>query len=806
MRKHTPFITFVAILLTVFAAPVSAVLTDDTRPSTYNQYQSAQGTSSYIIIMDALPVLAYEGNLAGLSDTKPARGQKVNPNSADVLKYTRYLQAEHAAAAAAVGITQSDIKNSYAYALNGFSAIMTQDQAKELANQKGVRKVMPDEMQYPQTDNSPTFLGLNASAGPWAKGYDGEGVVIGVIDTGIWPEHPSFADDGSYPAPPVSLAECDFGNTAHNPMDAPYTCNNKLIGARQMLSTYRSTIGATPSEYDSARDDDGHGSHTASTSGGNADVQASIFGIDRGTVSGIAPRAHIVAYKGLGDLGGFTSDLTAAIDQAVADGVDVINYSIGGGASLTSATDIAFLFAADAGVFAATSAGNSGPGSETIGRPGNAPWITTVGGSKQNRTFQGSVVSGDSSEYFGASVTDGVGPVTLVDAADLGNELCYPATPFSASVSGKIVLCKRGNIARVDKSLAVLNAGGSGMILYNTYDYQDLMTDNHFVPSLHINNTFGLAVKAYIASAGSGATATINGGVFTEIPAPWMAAFSSRGPNSVAPDLIKPDVTAPGVSILAGNSPTPDNGAPGELFQATSGTSMSSPHVAGVFALLKQAHPDWSAAMAKSALMTTAYQDVKKEDGATPADPFDMGAGHINPGGKVSSETAFEPGLVYDAGLDEYAAFTCGADLGIFTPGNCDLLASLGVPMDASDLNLPSIGIAELSGSQTVVRTVTSVAKEKKSFLVFGRHSPGSNVTVIPSSTARTFQVSVDAPPGFSVEVTPSVFSLKKGQTATYQVTITNVSALIDEWAFGSLTWADGDYSVYSPIAVRSSP
>ncbi len=201
-----------------------------------------------------------------------------------------------------------------------------------------------------------------------------------------------------------------LGIPHHNPNDAPFTCNDKLIGARQMLATYRALIGAEPFEYDSARDENGHGTHTASTAGGNAGVQASIFGIGRGVVSGVAPRAHIVAYKGLGALGGFGSDLAAAIDQAVADGVDVINYSIGGGASLDGPDDIAFLFAADAGVFVATSAGNSGPGADSVGGPGTVPWLTTVGASTQARTFQGSAVLGNGDEYFGASVTAGAGP------------------------------------------------------------------------------------------------------------------------------------------------------------------------------------------------------------------------------------------------------------------------------------------------------------------------------------------------------------------------------------------------------------
>jgi hypothetical protein len=184
--------------------------------------------------------------------------------------------------------------------------------------------------------------------------------------------------------------------------------------------------------------------------------------------------------------------------------------------------------------------------------------------------------------------------------------------------------------------------------------------------------------------------------------------------------------------------------------------------------------------------MTTAYQDsVMKEDGATPADPFDMGAGHINPGGQWGKGSIAEPGLAYDAGLFEYAAFTCGADLGVFTPGTCDFLESIGVPSDPSDLNLASIGVAELVGSQTVVRTVTSVAKERG---------------------VRTYHVSVDAPSGFDVVVSPSSFTLRRGETASYAVTITNAGATLGQWAFGSLTWSDeaGHYDVYSPIALRA--
>jgi len=768
------------ILLSVLAlalaalSPVAAGAADE-QPTLELASQTSEvaksPNGSYIIVMKAEPLIAEFGQ--DHLDTKQAEKARAKKDR----KHDEVLEDS--------GASASDKVNSYTNAVDGFSAIVSHGEAQAMANRDDVLAVYPDELYQPDTDSSPEFLGFTDPAGVWQTGYDGEGVVIGVIDTGIWPEHASFADDGSYPAPPITVGECDFGNSAHNPDDADFECNNKLIGARQMLETYRLLIGAEPFEYDSARDENGHGTHTAGTAGGNADVQATIYGVDRGIISGIAPRAHIVAYKGLGTLGGFGSDLASAIDQAVADGVDVINYSIGGGAGLTGPDDIAFLFAAAADVFVATSAGNSGPGAATVGSPGNAPWITTVGASTQARTFQGTAVLGNGDEYFGASITAGAGPATLIDSAYAGSELCLPGDLDPGLVAGNVVLCKRGAIARVAKSEAVAIAGGVGMILYNASDAQSQVTDNHWVPSVHINNTDGVVIKAYITSAGAAATAEVVGGVYTPVQGSVMASFSSRGPNAPALDLIKPDVTAPGVNILAGNTPTPEPGnVPGEYYQAISGTSMSSPHVAGVFALIKQAHPDWSAAMAKSAIMTTSRQDVTKEDATTTADPFDMGAGHIAPGERVHKGSAFQPGLVYDAGLFEYAAFTCGADLGIFTPGSCVFLESIGIPTDASDLNVASIGIAEVPGSQTVIRTVTSVA-------------PGN----------RTFTASVDAPEGYEVTVSPSSFKLKTGQSLTYEVTVTNVSAAPDTWAFGSLTWEEktGNYSVFSPIALKSA-
>ncbi|MEZ4661541.1 MAG: S8 family serine peptidase [Caldilineaceae bacterium] len=761
--------------------------------------------SSYIVIMDLKPMIAYEGDVPGYALTKPAKGGKMNPNSREAQRYAQFLQQSHDNVLRAVGASADSKVNEYFYALNGFSATLTANQAAEMAKQPGVVSVLADEMRYKMTDNSPTFLGLNTRGGPWTRGINGEGVIVGIIDSGIWPEHPSFADDGSYGPSPVDPVPCEFGNTAHNANDAPFTCNNKLLGARQSLGTYRTVIGADPDEFDSARDDDGHGTHTASTAAGNADVRASIFDIRRGKVSGIAPRARIIAYKGLGKQGGFSSDLAAAIDLAVADGVDVINYSIGSSSAAVGADDVAFLFAADAGVFVATSAGNSGPNPATIGSPASVPWLTTVGASTQSRAFISDIrLRGPGrapEDIWGGSITDGVRNYNLVDAEGIADTtgdtsgMCLNPFPTGTFKANDVVLCNQYNfgVARTDRVTNVKNAGGGAVIFHNSPSVSVMPTDNHPLPTVHVLNDVGQPLKDYLVANRGRVKVTFTQGRARyaeddERVIPYaMASFSSRGPDPLSLDLIKPDVTAPGVNILAGASPIHNgSGAQGQLFQSIMGTSMSSPHVAGLFALLKQAHPEWSPAMAKSALMTTANQGVVKQDFVTPADPFDMGAGHVNVGGKDRKGSAFEPGLAYDAGLFEYAAFTCGADIGVFSQGSCNFLASLGIPFDASDLNLPSIGIADLAGAQTVVRTVTSVAKGQES---------------------RTYNVSVKAPPGYRVTVEPSSIQLKPGDTATYAVTIVNESAAIGEWRFGSLKWRDKskEYEVYSPIAVRAA-
>ena len=252
-----------------------------------------------------------------------------------------------------------------------------------------------------------------------------------------------------------------------------------------------------------------------------------------------------------------------------------------------------------------------------------------------------------------------------------------------------------------------------------------------------------------------------------------MANFSSRGPGPVA-DILKPDVTAPGVNIIAGFTPDPANATPGENFAYLSGTSMSTPHVAGVAALLRQAHPDWSPAAIKSALMTSARQDLQLPDSISDANPFDYGAGHIVP------NDAKNPGLVYDVSEDDYDAYACGIGSPAVTTARCDELEAAGLSFFARDLNQPSISISRLAAQQTVRRRVTNLSDE-----------------------AGTYTVQVSAPSGIRVDVVPSSLSLVPGESAIFDVTLTYESGPLDLWRFGSLTWVGDDAEVRSNIAVK---
>ncbi|MFL5310508.1 MAG: S8 family serine peptidase, partial [Myxococcales bacterium] len=681
----------------------------------------------------------------------------------------------------------------YRYALNGFAAQLTADQAAKLAATPGVVAVEPDVAVPVDTLTTPRFLGLTDPGGLWSQlgGFEsaGEDVVIGDIDTGVWPEHPSFSDRTGTNANGVP-GKLDYhqipgwhGKCVPGQDFNASNCNQKLIGCQFYVQGF-GVENLDPTEYLSCRDSDSHGTHTATTAGGNHGVPVVVDGISLGQMSGMAPRARIAAYKTCwrapGQLAScFGSDRAAAIDQAVADGVDVLNHSIG--ATQTNFLDqvqVAFLFAAQAGVFVAASGGNSGPTSATVASPG--PWLTTVAASTHDRFFGGTVDLGNAAHFSGASLTAGTATLPLVHSSSVGVAtdptptntsapfatrvaLCFVGHLDPAKAAGKIVLCDRGINARVDKSLAVQQAGGAGMILRNIAPTTGVNADLHHVPSVHVEIADGVAIKAYIDATGAAATAKLAGNIPGSVPAPVIAGFSSRGPIlGTRGDILKPDLTAPGVDVLAGVSPAGDGG---RLFDFLSGTSMSSPHVAGLGALLKQRHPDWSPMMIKSALMTTATHILGTGSSAS---PFAEGAGHVKP------NAAADPGLVYDHGFNEWVSFICGT-------GQLTGCANV---IDPSDLNQASIAVGDLAGVQTVTRTVTNVG------------------------SAGTYTVAVSAPPGFTVSVNPTSLTLRSGQSASYSVTITRTTAAFanfpNGFQFGSLTWSDGSgHGARSPIVVR---
>ncbi|MBK8048575.1 MAG: S8 family serine peptidase [Anaerolineales bacterium] len=623
------------------------------------------------------------------------------------------------------GIPNAEIVHRYKHVFNGVSVLTPSENVESISQLSGVSAVYLDTLQQPDTEVSPGFIGAptvwNALGGQTSAG---ETVVVGVLDSGIWPEHPSFSDpDPSgkpYPPAPGGPYACQFGSTVTG--DAPFTCNNKLVGAYRFMATYDAVIGLLPNEFKSARDDNGHGTHTSSTAAGNAGVSASIYGIDRGKVSGIAPRARVIMYKVCGDQGCFQSDSVAAVDQAIQDKVNAINFSISGGNTpYSDAVELAFLKAYDNGIFVAASAGNSGPGANTVSHRG--PWVTTVAASTSNRYFLSTITltasNGDTLTLSGATVTDGIStPTPVVTSPDTA---CNPMA--AGTFNGEIVVCPRIG-ARLSKGYNIANAGGGGMILYNTTQL-GILTDNHFLPSVHVDQADGVTLQNFMA------THTGVMGVFTRgAPGPalgdMMASFSSRGGPAQVLGVNKPDVTAPGVQILAGTTPmgaTPLSGAPGQLFQSIQGTSMSSPHVAGAGALLKALHPDWTPGQIKSALMTTAKTSVVREDGVTPATPYDDGAGRID------LNKAGAPLVTMDETAANYAA----------------LKDSLW------NANYPSFYHPGLPGAITVQRTLRNVT-DKKVELVLSTTTDQKDWKIVvskelkaPANGAVTFDITIDA-------------------------------------------------------------
>ena len=715
---------------------------------------------SVLVKVDVDPVASYAGDVRGLAATSPGKtGKKLKQNGKAVAAYSSYASKVLSRAGKDISsaVTGARTGRTYVTAYGGLAVRLPANQVKNLLTVPGVAAVQADTLEQTLTDASPAYIGATTvwpSLGGSTRA--GQGVIVGVLDSGVWPEHPSFADNGINP-PAGGPWACEFGDGVNPDLGAAFSCNDKLIGAYAFADTYLSQQAVGPEEYCddngatgvcSVRDSEGHGTHTATTAAGSAVAHATVLGIDRGAISGIAPGASVIAYRVCLELGCYSSDSVAAVQQAIIDGVDVINFSISGGKNpYTDPVELAFLDAFAAGISVNASAGNSGPGAATTDH--GSPWITTVAASTSNRHFTSTLtLTGARGATFSkvvSTLTAGVSGVSVIQAKDVPgytdpDSFCGNAFP-AGSLVGKVVVCQRGGaiggaaIGRVQKGYNAFQAGAAGMILYNP-TASDTETDNHFLPTIHLEGP-NTALLSFLAD-NTGVTATWATGQKTTVRGDVMAGFSSRGPLG---DWLKPDITAPGVQVLAGHTPTPTaipSGPPGQLFQAIAGTSMSSPHSAGASALVKAAHPTWSPAQIKSALMLGAAQDVVKEDGTTPSDPFDRGAGGLR------VNTAVAEAITLDVSAADYAAAASNV-------------------LDRVDLNVPSVQVNPLVGAVTTQRTFTNV-----------------------TSKDQPYKASTTTTNGLKVSVSPSSFSVPKGGTFTVSITVDG-SAAGPGWSFGAV-------------------
>ncbi|MFA9215659.1 MAG: S8 family serine peptidase [Sphingomonadaceae bacterium] len=770
------------------------------------------GRRPYIVRLADKPV-------AGIKAVQPGGGLHLDLNAPDLQVYGAMLDQKRAAARALVA--NAPVSYEYKVVFNGFAARLTDDEVRQLKASAGVASVVADAPRHLLTSYTPSFLGLDAPGGLWSQlggaEHAGEDIIVGIVDGGVWPEHPSYADRVDAQGAPTFDPS---GTLAYGPPPAAwkgtcqtgegYTaqhCNNKLIGAQFFDADFQTT-GLNPhwSEFRSARDSlggrvghGGHGTHTSSTAAGNRGVASNVDGVPMGNISGMAPRARVAVYKvcwsyedareATGARAScFTGDSVAAIEQAVIDGVHVINYSISGGEQVDDPVELAFLHASNAGVFVAAAAGNAGPAASVNHV---SPWLATIGAATHDRTLSATLTQANGVRYSGASLNLNALPSTaMIRAEDAGVAgadpsrvaLCYSAASNNqvalldpAKSAGKIVICSRGEIDRVEKSRAVLEAGGVGMVMVDNGGGP--VADVHAVPTVHVTAADGALIQAYAQTSGAAGAISRFAATRGQVPAPLMAGFSSRGPSSFDPNLLKPDMAAPGVDILAGVTPglTPEQRdqvqdgtlRPPVAWAYYQGTSMASPHVAGLAALLRQRHPGWSPAAIKSALMTTGSDTLPDTLGgmAAGALPWAQGAGHVTP------NRADDPGLVYDATLADYRKYLCGLGLG----DDCSGGSAAGY-----NLNLASITVSNVMGSQAVQRTVTNV---------------GSKAATYVASAALT---------GYAVRIEPSTLTLGPGESKSFSVTLDRTSAPNNIWQYGHLVWSDGSHVVRSPLTARS--
>lgn len=678
---------------------------------------------------------------------------------------------------------QPQMLYTYHNVLSGFAARLTEEDVRAMEEKDGFVSAHPERILHPQTTHTPHFLGLHQKFGFWKESNFGKGVIIGVLDTGIFPSHPSFSDAGMPPPPAKWKGGCEFNVSV---------CNNKLIGARSFNIAAKAMKGG---KTETPIDEEGHGTHTASTAAGRFVKKVDVLGNANGTAIGMAPYAHLAIYKVCFEEDCPESDILAALDAAVEDGVDVLSLSLGEVSVPFFKDSIAIgSFAAiQKGIFVSCSAGNSGPFNSTLSN--DAPWILTVGASTIDRSIVSTAKLGNGEQFDGESLFQAAGfpsaQLPLVYAGMTGKPgsgFCTVGSLKDLNVKGKVVLCERGGgTGRIAKGEEVKNNGGIAMILMNQEsDSFSTSADAHVLPATHVSNAAGLQIKAYINSTAT-PTATIlfKGTVIGNSKSPVVASFSSRGPSLTSPGILKPDIIGPGVSILAAwPFPLENNTKSKSTFNIISGTSMSCPHLSGIAALLKSSHPYWSPAAIKSAIMTSA--DILNVEGTFIADQtlqradlFATGAGHVNP------SRANDPGLVYDIDPKDYIPYLCGLgykdlEVGFIArkPINCSDIPG----MPEGDLNYPSFSVA-LGPSQTFTRTVTNVGEANSIYVV-----------------------SVDAPAGVYVSVQPNILHFSEvNQKVRYAVTFSRIDSgtKIRKYEQGFLNWVSVKHSVRSPISVR---
>ncbi|KAL6195007.1 hypothetical protein ACLB2K_030629 [Fragaria x ananassa] len=700
---------------------------------------------------------------------------------------------------------------SYMHSFSGFSAKLNSSQAITLAKMEGVISVFRSKTMQLHTTRSWDFLGLpmisststaSEAASPLQLAY-GQDVIVGVFDTGIWPESESFREEPHMrPIPSTWKGECVKGEM----FEPAKACNRKLIGARYYLEGFEEEYGPLNTsgnpEFRSARDFLGHGTHTASTAVGSVVKQnASFYGFAEGTARGGAPKARLAVYKvcwGKNYSSRCTgADILAAFDDALHDGVQVISASIGSRPPLiplfASEGAIGSFHAMQLGVSVVFSAGNEGPDPSQVTNV--APWSLCVAASSIDRMFPTRVLLDNKLSIMGESLITTPIKAKLADASVyFYNGICTSRNWIKSKYAANIVIICFSTIGPYEigeAEVAAKLANASGLIFVEPMS-REIGAD--IIPSVHVNIEQGTRILNYLSESPKKPVVQIEASktVIGKAPAPRVAYFSSRGPNSLTPDILKPDISAPGINILAAwpnrTSPTlrsDDNRLVNWNFQ--SGTSMSCPHVSEIVALIKSAHPDWSPAAIKSAIMTTAYTkdtsfDTILADGPMKAsDPFDLGAGHIDP------IKAMDPGLVYDMKTRDYVQFLCNIgyteeqiNMIVLCPSGTDTSCPR-VPKSNANVNYPSITVSNPQSTVTIKRTMRNVG-ENKNAVYFG---------------------TVSEPDGVEVVIWPRVlvFSWFKAEN-TYYATLKPQKKSQGRHDFGEIVWSDGFHKVRSPLVV----